>query len=91
MRTKVTFGAKSANGEFRSFDPKNDSDRKIPNYEKQIGIGNRLIFGIIEIGPLSSENKPPQISDTRMTVLQVILEDPAFRNLLDLVVRHGLP
>ena len=32
--------------EFRSFDPKNDSDRKILISEKQIGIGNHLIFGI---------------------------------------------
>ena len=76
--------------EFRSFDPKNDSDRKTLISGKRLGIGNRLIFGIIEIGPLSSENNSLQISDTRMTVLQVILKDPAFRNPLDLVVRHGL-
>ncbi len=58
--------------EFRSFDSKNDSDRKTLISENQIGIGNRLIFGIIEIGPLSSENNSLQISDMNEISLLVV-------------------
>ena len=52
----------SSKSEFRSFDPKNDSDHETLISDIQVGIGNHLIFGIIEIGSLSTENKPTQIS-----------------------------
>ena len=53
----------SSKSEFRSFDPKNDSDRKTMISRQQIGIGNHLIFGMSRIGPLSFEKLNLQISD----------------------------
>ena len=62
----------SSKSEFRSFDPKKNSDRKTLKSRQQIGIVNHLIFGIIKIGSLSSENKPLQISIMDQTSLLAV-------------------
>ena len=68
-RLSLFENSKLFRSEFGSFDRLIDPDHKTLISEEALGIGNHLIFGISEIGSLSSEKKTPQISDTRMTVL----------------------
>ena len=60
-RLSLFENSKLFRSEFGSFGRLIDPDHKTLISEEDLGIGNHLIFGIIEIGSLSSEKKTPQI------------------------------